>query len=63
MLNRLTVEIRTDNDAFADGNDATECARILRLIAESLERGTRGMPLHDFNGNRVGRFDLTRVED
>lgn len=63
MLNRFSLEIRTDNDAFTDGNDKAECARILRQVADSLERGTRGAPLFDFNGNRVGRFDLERADD
>jgi hypothetical protein len=53
----LTLTIRTENAAF-DDDAAAECARILRLVATSLERGTRGAPLHDFNGNQVGRFDL-----
>lgn len=64
MLDRFTLEIRTGNAAFDDGQaGATECARLLRLAADALERGTRGAPLHDFNGNRVGRFDLETVDD
>lgn len=53
---KLTIE--TDNAAFDDCPEQ-ECARILRAVADALERGTRGAPLHDINGNRVGRFDLT----
>lgn len=64
MLDRFTLEIRTDNAAFDDGSKgAHECARILRMVANALERGTRGAPLHDFNGNRVGRFDLESADD
>lgn len=59
MLNRFTLEIRTDNAAF-ENNDAAEVATMLRNVADALDSGTRGAPLHDFNGNRVGRFDLER---
>ena len=56
----LKLTIRTANAAFHDDVDAqAECARILRSAAIAIERGTRGAPLHDINGNRVGRFDLT----
>lgn len=61
MLNRFQCEIRTDNAAFED--DAYEVARMLRAIADKLDAGTRGGPLHDANGNRVGRFDLEREDD
>jgi hypothetical protein len=53
------LTIRTDNAAFEDDPGA-ECARILRDVATAIERGTRGAPLHDINGNQVGRFDLKR---
>lgn len=53
---KLTIE--TGSAAFDDGAAPYECARILRLAAYALEHGTSGAPLHDINGNRVGRFDL-----
>jgi len=56
-MGKLTITIDTGNAAFDDMPEQ-ECARILRDVATALERGTRGAPLHDFNGNRVGRFDL-----
>jgi len=56
-MGKLTITIDTGNAAFEDDAGA-ECARILRDAATALERGTRGAPLHDYNGNRVGRFDL-----
>jgi len=52
------LTIRTANAAFEDGS-AEEVARILRTVADALENGTRAAPLHDINGNQVGRFDLT----
>jgi hypothetical protein len=51
------IEIDTGNAAFEDDKGA-EVARILRDVATALERGTRAAPLHDYNGNRVGRFTL-----
>jgi hypothetical protein len=67
MLNRFQIEFRTGNSAFenADGerDEAAEVARILRDVANAIERGTRGAPIHDSNGNRIGRFDLERADD
>jgi len=57
MRNTFSISIDTGNAAFEDDAGA-EVARILRDVATALERGTRGAPLHDINGNRVGRFDL-----
>jgi len=54
----FTLKIETGNEAFADGDAGAELARILRYVATAVERGTRGAPLYDINGNRVGRFDL-----
>lgn len=54
MALRLTIE--TDNAAFAGDDLAPELAAILRKVAEAIERGTIGAPIHDSNGNRVGRF-------
>lgn len=54
--------IRTENAAFADGNEAAEVARILREAADQIDN--RGIPLatssrslHDINGNRVGFYE------
>lgn len=65
MLNRLTLDIRTDNAAFQGDHeaDSTECARILRDIASKLDRGDRGGPVRDCNGNRVGSWTLEREDD
>lgn len=61
MAMRLSFE--TDNAAFGDDNDtdrAHECARILRLIASQIERGSRGGQCVDLNGNKVGSWELER---
>jgi hypothetical protein len=56
----LTVKIKTDNAAFEDldGNAGIECARILRQIANKLERGEEYGPCIDLNGNTVGDWSL-----
>lgn len=55
----FTLTIRTENAAFDDGEGGRqEIARLLRLAADALERGTWGAPLRDYNGNQCGRFDL-----
>jgi hypothetical protein len=57
----FTLEFDTDNAAFTDGEMptyGTECARILRAIAEQLERGSTGGAAVDVNGNTVGRWEL-----
>ena len=50
----LTIEIETGNEAFADGNEAAELARILREAARKIENGHTEFKLRDYNGNRVG---------
>lgn len=52
------MEVRLGNAAF-DEAPMSELARILRIVADALEAGTLGAPVHDFNGNQVGRFDVT----
>lgn len=58
MARKFNLTIRADDAAFDDDAGA-EIARILRDAATALERGTRGAPLHDSNGNQVGRYDLS----
>jgi len=52
----------TENEAFECGNRESETARILREIADRVERGAAsGMfqNVHDLNGNVIGTFKLT----
>ena len=55
----FTLTFDTLNAAF-DGDDdgATETARILRAVADSIDAGNRTGSARDPNGNRVGSFDL-----
>jgi len=64
-MKKFTLEITTQNAAFGndDGSPSedaarSELARILRDAAKHLENGSDGRSLHDYNGNRVGKFDI-----
>ena len=48
---RLTVTINCENEAF---EDEQELGRLLRRIADKLDRGYGGGSIMDSNGNRVG---------
>jgi hypothetical protein len=53
------IEIATDNAAFDDDEGNAEIARILRELADRIERGDAvgdwwELPLRDVNGNRIG---------
>ena len=54
----LRIRINTETAAFAD-DPRSECARILREIADLIERGT-SFPINvmDANGNTVGAVRL-----
>lgn len=57
----LKISIETGNSAF-DDYPGTECARILRQLADRIDgigrdRDESGF-LYDFNGNRVGEWSL-----
>lgn len=51
------LTIKTDNAAFED-DEGAECARILRNIAERLDRGEKCGLCVDVNGNHVGEWSL-----
>ena len=56
---KFTLTIDCDNAAFEPDIDSgcePEIARVMRHVAEQLERGATGAPIFDFNGNRVGFF-------
>lgn len=57
---RFTLNLSTENSAF-EPDPAPELARILRAVAERIERGDeigQFLTIHDANGNDVGRFAL-----
>ena len=58
----LKLFIETDNAAFAD-QPATELARILRALADRIERDPESyIPLRDINGNKVGECRISEGE-
>lgn len=58
----ITINIRTENDAFTDGRGGAEVARILRKLAKDIEHQDLTfvlVNLFDQNGNRVGSCKTT----
>jgi hypothetical protein len=58
---KLQLAIKLDNAAFEDDNRGPEIARILRKLADSIERdnGATGMAgLYDIDDNRVGAVEI-----
>lgn len=60
---KFRLEFDCDNAAFDDDvpdhGCASECARILRELANRLDQdGTAHANLHDVNGNRIGAWSL-----
>ena len=53
----MIIEIATDNAAFKP-NGRVEVARILRELADEIERGKIPTTLRDVNGNLVGSVTL-----
>jgi hypothetical protein len=56
------IKINMDNTAF-ENRPATELARILRALAKRVEAGQNYVPLMDFNGNKVGEFNIVIPRD
>lgn len=48
--------IRTENDAFADGNRNGEIVRLLHKAADFLAHGEDTALFFDGNGNKVGAY-------
>ncbi len=53
----MIITFDADNAAFEDMHD--ECARILRAIAEKIDRGETGGDVRDINGNKVGTWSMS----
>lgn len=54
------LSFKMDNAAFSD-YPKTEVERILRGVAKLVVNGSVGGNVHDYNGNRVGSFEI--IED
>lgn len=53
---KIMIEFDTDNAAFENDRD-TECARILRLVADRIANGETSGRLRDINGNDIGTWE------
>jgi len=53
------IEFNMDNAAFCDIPEV-EAARILKDAAEKIEAGQQEFSLMDFNGNVVGKVEITQ---
>lgn len=52
---KFVLTINIGNDAMQSNHDI---AQALREVADSVEEGHNMGKIHDYNGNRVGRYDL-----
>ena len=57
---KFIIHIGLENAAFADGNEGAELARILRKMADSIERAGEAPrcfeKIRDINGNTAGQY-------
>jgi len=51
----FTLRFDTDNAVFEE-SFASECARILREVADKLEEGDDNGAIRDINGNSIGKW-------
>jgi hypothetical protein len=56
----LIIKMNLDNAAFSDGNSEHEQARILRKLADDIEKFKDPSALWDLNGNRVGTVEYIK---
>jgi hypothetical protein len=62
MSELIMIELTTENAAFVD-KPATEIARILRELADDMERdgGPGNTPLRDINGEECGSVSICPI--
>jgi len=62
-MKRIRIDIRTENDAFGDGDDASalmEVSRMLSSLTHSLDVDHVPATLRDSNGHTVGSVKITQ---
>lgn len=57
MENSFNLAIKLGDDALSSLG-STELSRILRLVADRIERGETSGNVKDINGNTVGTFEI-----
>lgn len=55
----MKLEMETENEAFQNGEIHYEIARILKEIAQKLEKLQDDGVIHDINGNKVGKWAIS----
>ena len=63
---KFTLTFDMDNDAFMEGNANREVARILRKVAQDMDRypadlSNEKFAVRDLNGNKVGTYEVTEL--
>lgn len=60
-MQKITVQIETDNAAFEDHPKGVngEVARILRELADKIENGQEPESVRDINGAKVGTVEIS----
>jgi hypothetical protein len=56
---KITINIKTDNAAFQDGNREDEIFRIVGVFNRRIANGETGGSCSDSNGNTVGNYKVT----
>ncbi len=56
IMETFALKIKTGNAAFHEGEPLAEVARILREVADKLDRSDPAGTIFDANGNSVGEF-------
>lgn len=59
----LSLTMSLDNAAFEGGQRRHECARLLRAVADCVERGDADGPIFDLNGNRTGDWEISGEDE
>lgn len=54
----MTIQFKTENEAFSEENFEKECARILRKISTQVAGGDVYGPILDINGNKIGDWSF-----
>ena len=57
-MEKFTLEIGLNNEAFQDGNLENEIERLLKTASKKLQSGHEDGKLIDVNGNAVGSFEM-----
>lgn len=60
---RIELEIQFDCDNAAFDDDSSEHIRIFKDVISKIERGIDDGICRDINGNKIGTFNLYKLDD